>query len=221
MAANLVLYGYWRSTAAYRVRIALNLKGLQYENRPVHLVREGGEQHGQAYRSINPQALVPSLLHGERVLTQSMAILEYIEESWGDPPLLPREPRDRARVRALAQAVVADIHPLGNLRALQYLQSPLGIDEEQRAAWSRHWQALGLAAMEASLTDHPATGTFCHGDTPSLADICLVPQLYNARRWNLPLDSYPTINRIAAACDTLDAFQRAAPEEQADAVDRA
>lgn len=217
MAANLVLYGYWRSTAAYRVRIALNLKGLDYENRPVHLVRDGGQQHAPTYRSINPQELVPSLLHGERIFTQSMAILEYIEESWSDPALLPSDLRSRARVRALSQTVVADIHPLGNLRALQYLQSSLGVDEEQRAAWSRHWQALGLAAMETGLAEHPATGTFCHGDTPTLADICLVPQIYNARRWKLPLEPYPTINRIAAACDALEAFQRAAPEEQLDA----
>lgn len=217
MTANLVLYGYWRSTAAYRVRIALNLKGLVYENRPVHLVREGGEQHASAYASLNPQQLVPTLQHGERVLTQSMAILEYVDESWADPPLLPREPRDRARVRSLAQTVVADTHPLGNLRALQYLQSPLGVDEEQRAIWSRHWQALGLAAIEASLTGHPATGSFCHGDSPTLADICLIPQLYNAARWKLPLEHYPTINRIAATCAELEAFQRAAPEEQPDA----
>ncbi len=218
MTANLVLYGYWRSTAAYRVRIALNLKGLVYENRPVHLVREGGEQHASAYASLNPQQLVPTLQHGERILTQSMAILEYVDESWADPPLLPREPRDRARVRSLAQTVVADIHPLGNLRALQYLQSPLGVDEEQRAIWSRHWQALGLAAIEASLAGHAATGSFCHGDSPTLADICLIPQLYNAARWKLPLEPYPTINRIAATCAELEAFQRAEPEMQPDAA---
>lgn len=217
MTSGLVLYGYWRSSAAYRVRIALNLKGLDYENRPVHLVKDGGEQHAPAYAAINPQQLVPSLCDGERVLTQSLAIMEYLEELHPDPPLLPADARGRARVRALAQGVACDIHPLGNLRVLQYLERELGADEAQRGAWSRHWMATGFAALEAMLADNAATGRFCHGDTPGVADACLIPQVYNARRWKLPLDDYPTICRIDAACNELEAFRAAAPEAQPDA----
>jgi maleylacetoacetate isomerase/maleylpyruvate isomerase len=217
MPADLLLYGYWRSSAAYRVRIALNLKGLRYESRPVHLLRDGGEQHGAAYRALNPQQLLPCLLHGEQVLTQSMAIMEYVEESWPEPALLPAAPRERARVRALALLVVADMHPLGNLRVLQQLASRFGADENQRAEWQRHWMASGFAALETMLAGHPATGTFCHGDSPGLADACLVPQVYNAVRWQLPLDDYPTIRRIHKACNALDAFRCALPEAQPDA----
>ena len=217
MTSGLVLYGYWRSSAAYRVRIALNLKGLDYENRPVHLVKDGGEQHASAYAAMNPQQLVPSLCDGERVLTQSLAIMEYLEELHPEPPLLPADARGRARVRALAQGVACDIHPLGNLRVLQYLERELGADEAQRGAWSRHWMATGFAALEAMLADNAATGRFCHDDTPGVADACLIPQVYNARRWKLPLDDYPTICRIDAACNELEAFRAAAPEAQPDA----
>lgn len=214
MASGLLLYDYWRSSASYRVRIALNLKQLDYESLPVHLVHDGGQQHADAYRRINPQQLVPALVDGERVITQSLAIMEYLEDVCPEPALLPPDPRGRARVRALAQVVACDVHPLGNLRVLQYLQANLGADDEQRAQWSRHWMAAGLAALETMLVDHVATGRFCHGDEATLADICLVPQLYNARRWKLPLDDYPTLVRIDAACAELDAFQRAAPEAQ-------
>jgi len=217
MASGLELYGYWRSSAAYRVRIALALKELAWENRPVHLVKDGGEQHAAGYAAMNPQQLVPSLRDGERVLTQSLAIIEYLEETRPEPALLPADARGRARVRALAQLVACDIHPLGNLRVLQYLERDLGVGEAQRGAWSRYWIATGFAAMEAMLAGNVATGRYCHGDTPGLADACLVPQVYNARRWKLPLDDYPTIQRIDAACGELEAFRSAVPEAQVDA----
>lgn len=217
MASDLTLYGYWRSSAAYRVRIALNLKGLDYVTRPVHLLRDGGEQHGADYRRLNPQELVPCLLDGERVVSQSLAIMEYLDETWPQPPLLPADAAGRARVRALALAVACDIHPLGNLRVLQYLQGTLGAGDEAKQAWSRHWISSGFDALEAMLAGNTATGRYCHGDTPGLADACLVPQAYNALRWKLSLERWPTIARIHAACLALDAFQRAAPEVQADA----
>jgi maleylacetoacetate isomerase/maleylpyruvate isomerase len=213
----LKLHTYFRSSAAYRVRIALNLKGLAYEAVPVHLVRDGGEQHASSYRSLNPQELVPALLDGERVFTQSLAIVEYLDEVHPEPPLLPVEPRARARVRALAQTIACDVHPLGNLRVLRQLEKQFGADEAQRAEWSRRWMASGFAALEALLADNVATGAFCHGDSPGLADICLVPQVYNAMRWKLPLDAYPTVQRIHAACLALEAFSAAAPEVQPDA----
>ena len=214
---TLTLYGYWRSSAAYRVRIALNLKGLAWESRPVHLLKQGGEQHRAEYRAHNPQELVPCLLDGEQTITQSMAIVEYLEETRPTPPLLPVEAMARARVRALAQAVACDIHPLNNLRVLQYLENPLGIDEDRRELWVRHWIALGFAALETMLAGNPETGLCCHGDEPTLADVCLIPQVYNALRFHLPLESYPTIQRIHAHCNTLEAFQASAPERQSDA----
>jgi maleylacetoacetate isomerase/maleylpyruvate isomerase len=219
MTTGLVLYSYWRSSAAYRVRIALNLKGLNYETRPVHLVRNGGEQHSAEYRALNPQETVPCLLDGDRVLTQSLAIMEYLDEMYPaeQAALLPMDARGRAQVRALSLAVACDIHPLGNLRVLQHLETKLGASEEQRAAWSRYWIDLGFKALETMLDDSAATGRYCHGEQPGMADACLIPQVYNALRWKLPLDAYPTIARIHAACNELDAFQRAAPERQADA----
>ncbi|HEX5304990.1 MAG TPA: maleylacetoacetate isomerase [Dyella sp.] len=217
MASDLALYGYWRSTAAYRVRVALELKGLRWENHPVHLVRGGGEQHSAAYRALHPQELVPALVDGERVFTQSLAIVEYLDEIYPEPPLLPVDPRGRARVRALALTIACDIHPLGNLRVLQQLERQFGATEAQRAEWSRHWMGQGFAAIEALLADNVATGAFCHGDTPGLADLCLVPQIYNAVRWQLPLDPYPTVQRIHAACMELAAFRAAVPELQPDA----
>ncbi len=218
MTTGLVLYGYWRSSAVYRVRAALNLKGLDYELRPVHLLRDGGEQHAPDYRQINPQQLIPSLLDGDRVITQSLAIIEYLDEIRPETPLLPADARGRARVRALAMSVACDIHPLGNLRVLQQLESQFDATESQRADWSRHWIATGFDALEVMLADNAATGRFCHGDTPGLADACLVPQVYNALRWKLPLESYPTLRRIHDACDELDAFRHAAPEAQPDAL---
>jgi maleylacetoacetate isomerase/maleylpyruvate isomerase len=219
MASGLVLYGYWRSSAAYRVRIALNLKGLDYETRPVHLVRDGGEQHAADYRALNPQEMVPCLLDGDRAITKSLAIMEYLDEMHPEleTALLPVDARGRARVRALAQVVACDIHPLGNLRVLQQLEAEFGASEEQRAAWSRHWIGAGFQAIETMLGDNVATGRYCHGEAPSMADVCLVPQVYNALRWKLPLDDYPTIMRIYQSCNELEAFRRAAPEAQPDA----
>jgi maleylacetoacetate isomerase len=217
MSQDLVLYGYWRSSAAYRVRIALNLKGLAYESRPVHLINNGGEQHAPDYRALNPQQLVPCLVDHGQVFTQSMAIIEYLEETRPQPPLLPADAVGRARVRALAQVVGCDVHPLGNLRVLQHLVAQFGADDSAKGVWSRHWIGEGFQALETMLAGDVDTGRFCHGDTPTLADACLVPQVYNALRWKLPMDDFPTIQRIYDTCQTLEAFRHAAPEAQPDA----
>ncbi|GAA5172354.1 maleylacetoacetate isomerase [Modicisalibacter zincidurans] len=210
------LYGYFRSSAAYRVRIALNLKGLDYDQIAVDLT--GGEQRGADNLARNPQGLVPTLEtdSGTR-LTQSLAICEYLDERHPEPPLLPADAEGRARVRALAQLIACEIHPLDNLKVLKYLTGVLGLDETAKLGWYRHWIAEGFEALEALLVDSSDTGAFCHGDTPTLADACLVPQVFNARRFECDLSGYPTIRRIAARCDTLDAFQRAAPGAQPDA----
>lgn len=213
----LTLYTYFRSSAAYRVRIALNLKGLPYQAVPVHLLKDGGQQHQPAYRAKNPLGTVPTLEADGAVLTQSLAIIEYLEETHPAPPLLPAAPLDRARVRAVAQTIACDIHPVNNLRILQYLGKHFGIGQEEKDAWYRHWVNEGLAAVEKLLADDPRTGTFCQGETPSLADCCLVPQFFNARRFNCPVDGLPTIRRIVAACEALDAFATAAPGRQPDA----
>ena len=214
----LTLYTYFRSSAAYRVRIALSLKGLDYQSAPVHLVRDGGQQRQAAYLGKNPQGLVPALeLPDGTVLTQSLAIMEYLEEAYPQQPLLPADALGRARVRALSQAIACDIHPVNNLRVLQYLQQQLHIDDAQKNAWYRHWISEGLGAVEALLARHPATGSFCHGDTPTLADCCLVPQVFNALRFGCPLDAFPTVRRIAEHCNTLAAFAQAAPARQPDA----
>ncbi|WP_164080557.1 maleylacetoacetate isomerase [Stenotrophomonas maltophilia] len=215
---GIVLYTYWRSSAAYRVRIGLELKGLAWEARPVHLVRDGGEQHLDAYRALNPQQLVPTLLHDGHALTQSLAILEYLEERFPQVPLLPADAAGRARVRALAQLVACDIHPINNLRVMQYLERTLQLPADARTQWTLHWIVEGFAAMEAMLANSSATGTFCHGDRPGLADICLLPQLYNAHRFGLDLAPYPTLRRIEAACQAVDAFDHARPENQPDAA---
>ena len=218
MSDALTLYSYWRSSAAYRVRIGLNLKGLAYETRPVHLVRDGGEQHADDYRALNPQELVPMLVDGERRITQSLAILEYLDETFPKPALLPADTRGRARVRSLAMLVACDIHPLNNLRVLQYLKRENGLEQPAIDAWMLHWMREGFAAMEEMLADEPGTGTFCHGETPTIADCCLVPQLYNARRFALDLSPYPTLVRIEADCLALPAFDAARPENQPDAA---
>jgi maleylacetoacetate isomerase len=209
------LHGYFRSSAAYRVRIALNLKGLAYENAFVHLRR--AEQHAASYVAVNPQALIPTLEDGPFVLTQSLAIIEYLDETHPEPPLLPATPAERARVRALALAIACDIHPIDNTRVLAYLERELKLDEAARVAWYNHWIALGFDAVEKMLTGSDATGRFCHGDTPGLADLCLVPQALNARRHALDLSPYPTINRIYDACLALPAFDAAQPSRQPDA----
>lgn len=214
---GLRLYTYWRSSAAYRVRIALNLKGLACEMVPVHLVRDGGEQHGADYRGLNPQGLVPTLQHRQRMVRQSMAIIEYLDETFAEHPLLPATARERAHVRGLAQLIACDIHPLGNLRVLQHLEREFKASAEQKEAWVRHWLGLGMEALESLLAASPSTGDFCEGEKPGMADCLLVPQVYNARRFKLDLSPYPTVARIDAHCRALAAFQRAAPEAQPDA----
>lgn len=209
------LHGYFRSSAAFRVRIALNLKGLAYENAFVHLRK--GDQRGAEYLGLNPQALVPTLEHGPHALTQSLAIIEYLDESHPSPALLPKTPHERARVRALAQIVACDIHPIDNLRVLQYLAKELKADEAAVGRWFNHWIATGFGGLEATLAKDPATGRFCHGDAPGLADVCLVPQVFNSRRYSLDLSPYPTIRRIHDACMALPAFDAAQPSEQPDA----
>ena len=211
------LYTYFRSSAAYRVRITLALKGLPYASVPVHLVRGGGEQLLPAYRAVNPAALVPALEEGGDVLTQSLAILEYLEETHPQSPLLPADARGRARVRSLALTIACDVHPLGNLRVLNHLTQAFGADDAARASWVRHWMALGLAAFEQHLQQGGKTGVFCHGDAPTLADCCLVPQVFNARRFGLDMGPYPKIRRIAEHCEALPAFAEAHPARQADA----
>ena len=212
------LYTYFRSSAAYRVRIALALKGLPYDSLPVHLLRDGGEQLQAPYRAVNPAGLVPALDDDGVVLTQSLAILEYLEETHPQAALLPADPAGRARVRALAQTVACDIHPIGNLRVLKYLTGTLQVSEADKLAWSQHWIAEGFAALEALLAASPDTGRFCHGDTPGLADCCLVPQVFNARRFEVDLAPYPTLAAIDAACAELPAFAAAHPSQQADAA---
>ena len=214
---QLCLYSYWRSSASYRVRIGLNLKGLAYDIMPVHLLRDGGEQHAPSFHAANPQDLVPILQHGQRMLRQSMAILEYLDEMWPSPPLLPAVARDRQRVRSLAQLVACDVHPLNNLRVLQFFENEWGVPQAERDGWVRHWMVRGFDAMEEMLHQHPSTGTFCDGDMPTLADCCMVPQVYNARRFGIDMTPYPTMVRIEQACLELPAFDAARPENQPDA----
>jgi len=211
------LYTYFRSSAAYRVRIALNLKGLPYEAAPVHLLRNGGEQLAVGYRAVNPSALLPALEDDGQVMHQSLAIIEYLEETHPQVALLPADALGRARVRALALTVACDTHPLTNLRVLKHLTGPLGHSEADKLVWYRHWLGEGMAMLEAHLANDPATGRFCHGDTPGLADCCLVPQVFNANRFELDMTPYPTIARIHAACAELPAFQAAHPSQQPDA----
>lgn len=213
----LKLYTYFRSSAAYRVRIALNLKGLAYQSVPVHLLKGGGEQLQDSYRAINPGAMVPSLQDGDATLTQSLAILEYLEEVYPDIALLPPDALGRARVRALALIVACDIHPINNLRVLKYLKNTLQLSEDAKAEWYRHWVQEGLTTIEAHLARDRQTGTFCHGDSPTLADCCLIPQVFNAQRFQLDLAAYPTIERIHACCAELPAFISAHPQQQLDA----
>ncbi|MBK7686814.1 MAG: maleylacetoacetate isomerase [Rhodocyclaceae bacterium] len=212
------LYTYFRSSAAYRVRIALALKGLQPVMIPVHLLRDGGEQSSPEYLALNRQGLIPALDDDGTLVTQSMAICEYLEEIQPIPALLPADPAARARVRALALAIACEIHPLNNLRVLNYLTGTLGLSEAQKLAWYHHWIRLGFSALEAQLAAESTSGKFCHGDAPTLADVFLVPQVANARRFDLDLSAFPTLLRIDANCRELPAFIAAAPQNQADAV---
>lgn len=206
------LYSYYRSSAAYRVRIALALKGLDYDTIPISLVDNGGEHRTEEYARLNPQKLIPALMTDDgKVLGQSLAIMEYLEEKYPAIPLLPQEASERARVRAMALLVAADTHPLNNMRVLKYLTGTLGISEEQKLQWYHHWIRENFAAMERLLQDEQ-TGLFCHGDTPTLADCCLVPQVFNAHRFNCDISDFPKIVTIANRCLELEAFQKASPE---------
>jgi maleylpyruvate isomerase len=212
----LKLHSYFRSSASYRCRIALNLKGLVYELAFVHLVRDGGQQLQPAYRALNPQALLPTLEHDGRVLTQSLAIVEYLDEVWPQPPLLPSDPGTRAKVRAFALAIASDTGPVNNLRVLRYLKRTMRQDQAAIDAWYRYWSQSGLKACEALLPS--VAQPFCFGDTPTLADIVLVPQMYNARLFRTDLSEVPRLVAIDAACRALPAFADAAPDAQPDAM---
>ena len=210
------LYDYFRSSAAYRVRIALNLKGQSVERAHVHLRK--GEQQQDPYLALNPLGLVPLIETDDGArLTQSLAIIDYLDARYPTPRLIPVEPVARARVQALAQLIVCEMHPLNNLRVLQYLTGPLALSETTRDAWYAHWCEVGLNALETQLAREHSTGRFCHGDAPTLADVCLVPQLANARRVALDVARWPTIARIEIACNALPAFVNAAPAKQPDA----
>jgi len=210
------VYDFFRSSAAYRLRIALNLKGLRPEREFVHLRKN--EQRSSGYLALNTQGFVPVLVtDGGDVLTQSLSIIEYLDETHAHPPLLPSDPAARARVRSLALQVACDIHPLNNLRVLNYLTGTLGVSEEQKNAWYKYWVDVGLEALEIRLARDSATGRFCHGESPTLADICLIPQMANARRFAIDIEAYPTLKRLEAACNAITAFADAAPAQQPDA----
>ncbi|KJK20112.1 maleylacetoacetate isomerase [Burkholderiaceae bacterium 16] len=211
------LYSYFRSSASYRVRIALRLKGLPYEYVPVHLLRDGGQQLLPAYRALNPDALVPTLVDDDQVLIQSVAMVEYLDEMHPEPPLLPGTALDRAYIRAVALEVACEIHPLNNLRVLKYLKHTLGVAEEAKDAWYRHWVELGFESVNTNLVRSGKAGRFCFGDTPTLADICLVPQVFNAQRFNIDVGRYPAIAKVFESCMALPAFQQAEPKAQPDA----
>ncbi|MFN3416161.1 MAG: maleylacetoacetate isomerase [Caldimonas sp.] len=209
------LYNYFRSSASFRVRIALELKGLRYDYVSVHLVKN--EQLSPPFAEVSAERLVPVLQEGSLTLSQSMAIIEYLDETHPEPPLLPADPAGRARVRALAQSIACEIHPLNNLRVLRYLVRELGVSEEAKNAWYRHWVETGLEAVERSLIGSPATGRCCHGDQPTLADCVLVPQIFNAQRFDCRLDHVPTVMRIFEHCMQLPAFVAAQPSHCPDA----
>jgi len=210
------LYGYWRSTAAYRVRIALHLKSINFESVPVHLVKNGGEQHNDSYAAINPNQLVPTLIDGDFSLNQSLAIIDYIEATNDGLSLYPDSVQVRAKVQALALDIACETHPLNNLRVQQYLTSDLGVSNEAKAAWVDHWMTVGFNAIEKQLVK--TSGCYCFEDQITVADICLVSQVYNANRFNVDMSAYPYINRVVDNCNKLEAFQLALPENQADAV---
>jgi maleylacetoacetate isomerase/maleylpyruvate isomerase len=211
------LYSFWRSSAAFRVRIALNLKGLDYEVIPVHLLKSGGEQSSPDYAKKNPNRLVPLYIDGTHTMHQSLAIIEYLEEIQASPPLLPQTAIDRAWVRAVAMDIVIDMHPLNNLRALRYLMKTLGISTGEKELWSQHWISLGLESLEKRLSTDAKVGRFAYGDQPSLIDICLVPQIFNALSAKMTMEDYPTVMKIFNECMKLPAFIDASWEKQIDA----
>jgi maleylpyruvate isomerase len=208
------LYTYFRSSAAYRTRIAFNLKGIQCETVSVDLRAAASDQHKPEYRAVNPQGLVPAVVVEDTTVTQSLAIIEYLDEVYPEPPLLPRSAVDRARVRAMALAVACDMHPLNNLRVLSYLRSPLGHDEDTINAWYRHWIAVGFSGLEQEARRATGDGRYMFGSNVTIADICIVPQMYNARRFKCDIDPYPTLRGICKHLETLPAFAKAAPEAQ-------
>ena len=212
----LQLFNYFRSSASYRVRIALALKGLDYDYMPVQLARN--EHFKESYAALSPARLVPLLKDDERIVTQSLAIIEYLDELHPQPPLLPGTALERARIRALALDVACEIHPLNNLRVLRYLVHDLKVSEDDKNRWYRHWVETGLEALEQQLASHPATGRFCHGDTPTLADVVLVPQIHNAKRMDCRLDHVPTVMRVFEACMAHDAFAKTQPSACTDAA---
>ena len=211
----LKLYGYFRSSASYRVRIALNLKGLDYQQVSIHLAK--GKQYEREFAAISPQNLVPVLEHDGRRLYQSLAIIDYLDEKFPQPPLLPQEPLARNRVRSLALISACEIHPLNNTRVLAYLTDQLKLTEEDKRAWYRHWVTTGFSALERRLSTEEHTGKFSHGDAPGLADIVLVPQVANANRYKVDLEAFPVIRRINENCLALEAFRKAMPQNQPDA----
>ena len=213
---DIKLFSYWRSSAAFRVRIALNLKNLSHEVIPVDLLKQGGEQHLPSFSAKNPQDLVPVLEHGSHVLRQSLAIIEYLEEIHPTPALLPNNPHDRAWVRALSMDIACDIHPLNNLRVMKYLHKELKLSDDQKSSWAKHWLEVGLAGVEKTLSSKPRAGKFCLGDEPGMADVCLIPQIMNAKASGCDLSAYPEIQKVFDECMKLPAFIQASWEAQTD-----
>ncbi|PCI60395.1 MAG: maleylacetoacetate isomerase [Gammaproteobacteria bacterium] len=209
------LYGYWRSSAAYRVRIALHLKNIEFESQSIHLIKEGGQQHQNDYVALNPSHLVPTLIDGDLVLNQSVAIIDYIEARYPQTPLYPSDIAAKAKVQALALDIACEIHPINNLRVQQYLVQQLGVNDKQKLAWVHHWMALGFISVEKQLAT--SASIYCFGDDITLADICLIPQVYNALRFGMEMKNYPLISAIYERCNLVDAFIKAAPENQSDA----
>ncbi len=211
------LYTYFRSSAAYRVRIVLGLKGLDWTSVPVHLLRDGGQQNSAEYKALNPAGLVPSFKDGAALLRQSLAIIEYLEETHPTVSVLPGSAVERAQIRGLAYDISCDVHPLNNLRVLKYLENNLGLTPEQRKEWYTHWVALGLEAFEQQLVAYNKDGDFCYGETPTLADACLIPQVFNAHRFGFSTDHLPRVTKAVQACAQLPAFIQAEPANQPDA----
>ena len=217
MKNDFVLYGYFRSSAAFRARIALNLKGIKPELRFVHLLKDGGQQHTAEYKTLNPQQLIPALVHDGQLITQSLAIMEYLDEIVPEPPILPKGALGRARVRELAYVIACDIHPVNNLRVGLYMKEKFAAGDDDIASWHRHWIRIGFGALEKMLSLSKNTGLYCHGDAPTIADICLIPQCANARRVKLEIERWPTIARIEAHALKHPAFAAAHPKNQPDA----
>lgn len=210
------LYGYWRSSAAYRVRIALHLKQIPFESTSVHLVKNGGEQHSPSYKKLNPTELVPTLVDGDFTLSQSIAIIDYLDAKYPDVSVYPKTIKEAAKVKAMAFDIACEVHPLNNLRVQQYLTSQLDATDEQKRNWMDHWMSKGFEAFEEQI--HSTVGQYCFGDSVTMADICLIPQIYNAKRFGIDLSPYPNILKVVDSCAQHPAFIAAAPENQPDAA---